>query len=112
MKHSDNSSQHTSADFPFSEEETGALGAFRQGLEHEVEGLVKLELTAEQMLGDEVNLAKAYIHDDAGHVWSDIKEGWHFWESATGEWLLTAADPTRVDWQLHRWWGDDEVHLH
>lgn len=112
MKHPNNPYHPAPVDFPFSEEETGAIGTFKQGLEHEVEDLVKLELTAEQMLGTEVDLAKAYLRDDASHVWVDLKEGWHFWESATGEWLLTAADPTRLDWQLHHWWGDNEVHLH
>lgn len=112
MKHPDNSERPVLTDFPISEEETGALGAFKQGLEREVDGLVRLELTAEQMLGEEVDLAKAYIREDANHVWVDLTAGWRFWESAAGEWLLTAADPTRLDWELHRWWGDDEVHLH
>ena len=112
MKDFNNPYHPAQEDFPFSPEETGALYTLKQGFGHEVEDLVKLELTAEQMLGAEVDLAKAYLRDDAGNVWVDLKEGWQFWESAAGEWLLTAADPTRVDWQLHHWWGDDEVHLH
>lgn len=112
MKQTNNPNRENPTDFPFSPEETGALGTFKQGLEQEVEDLVKLELTAEQMLGEEVDLAKAYISDDANHVWADLKTGLHQWELATGEWLLSAADPTRVEWHLNRWWGDDEVHLH
>jgi hypothetical protein len=95
-------------DLPFSPEETGALGAFRQ----EVDDLVKLELTAEQMLGEEVDLAKAYIHEDAHGIWADMKLGLYELELIAGDWLLRAADPTRLDWQLHHWWGDDEAHLH
>lgn len=111
MKHPDNPYHPASTDFPFSEEETGAVSTFKQGLDHEVNDLVKLELTAEQMVSDEVGLAKAYINDDASHIWVDLREGLHQWEQAAGEWLLTAADPTRVEWQLLHWWGDDEVHL-
>jgi hypothetical protein len=95
-------------DFPFSPEETGALGALR----YEVDDLVKLELAAEKMVVDEVDLAKAYINEDAQGVWLDLKGGLYQWELITSEWLLSAADPTRVDWQLHHWWGDDETHLH
>lgn len=91
-------------DLPFSPEETGALGA----LKHEVGDLVKLELTAEQMVGEEVDLAKAYIREDAQGIWSDMKLGIAELELITGDWLLRAADPTRVDWQLHHWWEDEE----
>lgn len=106
---SSNNPYHVSQlDLPFSPEETGALGALKQ----EVDDLVKLELTAEQMLGAEVDLAKAYIREDAHSLWADMKLGLYELELITGDWLLRAADPTRVDWQLHHWWGDDEAHLH
>ncbi|WP_062064496.1 hypothetical protein [Cellvibrio sp. OA-2007] len=85
-----------------------AFGTLKEGLEHEVDDLVKLELTAEQMLGEEVDLAKAYINDDIHGVWAEISGGLSQWELITGKWLLSAADPTRVDWQLHHWWGDEE----
>ncbi|MGV8835426.1 hypothetical protein [Cellvibrio sp.] len=91
-------------DLPFNPEETGALGT----LKHEVGDLVKLELTAEQMVGEEVDLAKAYIREDAQGIWSDMKLGLAELELITGDWLLRAADPTRVDWQLHHWWEDEE----
>ena len=89
---------------PLNPAQTGAIGA----LKHELDDLVKLELTAERMLGEEVDLAKAYIADDVQGVWADISGGLSQWELITGEWLLSAADPTRVDWQLHHWWGDEE----
>lgn len=95
-------------DLPFSVDEAGALSALKQ----EVNDLVKLELTAEQMLGEEVDLAKAYLHEDAHGFWTDLKLGFYEWELIAGDWLLRAADPSRVDWQLHHWWGDDETHLH
>jgi hypothetical protein len=82
----------------------GAIGA----LKHEVDDLVKLELTAEQMLGEEVDLAKAYIHEDAQGFWGDMKLGLTELEVMTGDWLLQAADPTRVDWRLNHWWEDEE----
>ena len=107
MKQPTNPYHSTPLDFPLSAEETGALASLKDGLEQEVEDLVKLELTAEQMLGEEVDLAKAYIQDDAQHVWADLKQGLHQWELATGEWLLGAADPTRVDWELNHWWDKD-----
>ncbi len=91
-------------DLPFSSGETGALGA----LKHEVDDLVKLELTAEQMVSEEVDLAKAYIREDAQGIWSDMKLGLAELELITGDWLLRAADPTRVEWQLNHWWGDEE----
>ncbi len=103
-KSADNPYHVIQPDLPFSPEETGALGA----LKHEVGDLVKLELTAEQMVGEEVDLAKAYIREDAQGIWSDMKLGIAELELITGDWLLRAADPTRVDWQLHHWWEDEE----
>lgn len=112
MKPTNNPYHSKQLDFPFSPEETGALGTLKEGLEYELDDLVKLELTAEQMLGDEVQLVRAYVKEDAHGFWEDIKTGLVEFEVATGDWLLSAADPTRVNWQLNHWWGDDEVHLH
>ena len=103
-----NSFHATKADSSLMDDSAAAFGSFKQGVEHEVDDLVKLELTAERMLGEEVDLAKAYIADDVHGVWADISGGLSQWELITGEWLLSAADPTRVDWQLHHWWGDEE----
>ncbi|WP_323813068.1 hypothetical protein [Cellvibrio sp. NN19] len=83
------------------------LGAIK----HEVDDLVRLELTAEQMLGEEVDLAKAYISEDTHGLWQDMKLGLTELELITGDWLLRAADPTRVDWHEHHWWGDEESQL-
>lgn len=94
-------------DVPSASDDTGALGALR----HEVDDLVRLELTAEQMLGEEVDLAKAYISEDTHGLWQDMKLGFTELELITGDWLLRAADPTRVDWHEHHWWGDEESQL-
>lgn len=91
-------------DLPFGLEENTALGA----LKHEVDDLVRLELTAEQMVAEEVDLAKAYIREDAQGIWSDMKLGFAELELITGDWLLRAADPARVEWQLNHWWEDEE----
>lgn len=96
---------------PLNPDETSALGTLRGGIEHEVEDLVKLELTAEQMVGDEVRLAREYVAEDTGHFWHDIKQGFIDWELATSQLLLSAADPTRVEWQESQWWGDEESQL-
>lgn len=96
------------SELPLSSEEPGALNSFKDGLNYEVDDLVKLELTAEQMLGEEVDLAKAYVREDAQGFWGDMKLGLTELEVMTGDWLLRAADPTRVDWQLHHWWEDEE----
>ena len=73
-----------------------------------IDDLVKLELTAEQMLGEEVDLAKAYVREDAQGFWGDMKLGLTELEVMTGDWLLQAADPTRVEWTLNHWWEDEE----
>ena len=89
-------------------EEEGVLGSLKEGFNCEVDDLVKLELTAEQMLGDEVDLAKAYVREDTQGVWNDMKLGLSEFEMIAAEWLLSAADPTRVEWQAHHWWEDEE----
>ena len=49
-----------------------------------IDDLVKLELTAEQMLGEEVDLAKAYVREDAQGFWGDMKLGLTELEVMTG----------------------------
>lgn len=92
--------------------DSGALGDFKSGFTHEVDDLVKLELAAEQMMGDEVLLAREYVKDDTGHFWHDLKEGFINWELTAGQMLLSVADPTRVEWQEHHWWGDEDNQFH
>ena len=74
--------------------------------------MVKLELTAEEMLRREAELVQAYLQEDTSHFWQDFKEGLVHWELSASELLLSAADPTRVEWQRTHWWGDDEAQFH
>ena len=97
---------------PYSADESDSLSDLKAGWSHEIGDLVNLELAAEQMLSDEAQLAGEYVKDDVSHFWRDVKESFIYWELATGQLLLTAADPTRVDWQEHHWWGDDESQFH
>lgn len=108
MKSTTNPYHASQLDLPCKTGAPDALGGLTQGFSHEVDDLVKLELTAEQMVGEEVDLAKAYIREDAQGIWSDMKLGLAELELITGDWLLRAADPTRVEWQLNHWWEDEE----
>jgi len=69
-----------------------------------------LELTAEQMLSDEMTVVTTYIADDANHMWEVIKETLLPYELAAGQVLLQAADPTQVEWLQNHWWdGQDST---
>ena len=83
------------------------VSALQEGLAHELDDMVKLELTAEQMLQEEAHLVLDYVASDARHFWSDIKTGLLDWEAAAGEVLLSAADPTSLEWQLGQWWSSE-----
>ena len=106
-KPADNPFHSARIDVPPVAGDSGTMNAIK----HEVDDLVLLELTAEQMLGEEVDLAKAYISEDTHGLWQDMKLGLTEFEVMTGDWLLQAADPTRVDWHEHHWWGDEESQL-
>lgn len=107
-----NNPYHTQQmDLPLKAADSDTLGTLRGGVEHEVGDLVRLELTAEQMVGDEVRLAREYVVEDSGHFWRDLKQEFVDWELATSQLLLSAADPTRVEWQESQWWGDEESQL-
>ena len=80
--------------------------ALRNGLYHQVQDWVALELTAEQMLSDEVNVVTTYVADDAHHMWEAIKDTLFPYELAAGQLLLRAADPTQVEWLQSHWWED------
>jgi hypothetical protein len=86
--------------------------AFTQGLYHQVEDWVALELTAEQMLGDEVTLVRTYVSGDAHQFWDAIKESLLPYELAAGQMLLRAADPTQVEWLNSHWWEHQDSSVH
>ncbi len=94
-------------------ENTSTLLALTEGLSHEVEDFVKLELTAEQMLRDEALLVRDYLTNDAKNFWQDLKGELLYLELITGALLLRAADPTRLEWQLGGWWASrNDAMLH
>jgi hypothetical protein len=94
--------------YRFELEDDSAASALTQGLYHQVEDWVALELTAEQMLSNEVNVVRTYVADDANHMWEAIKESLLPYELAAGQLLLRAADPTQVEWSQHHWWNGQE----
>jgi hypothetical protein len=85
-------------------EDDRAASALTQGLYHQVEDWVALELTAEQMLQQEAMVVGNFVASDAKLFWRDLKGELMFWERAAGEFMLCAADPTQLEWQLGGWW--------
>jgi hypothetical protein len=96
--------QHKPQGYLFELEDDSPASALGQGLYHHVEEWVALELTAEQMLADEFNLVTTYVADDAKGFWGAIKDRLLPYELAAGEFLISAADPTQVDWSQNLWW--------
>jgi hypothetical protein len=92
------------------------LELLRDGASQELEGLIKLELAAEEMINEERALLGAYLAEDTSKVrgfWHELKGDMQTLELEVGQWLLSAADPTRVEWQLSHWWdGEDPGKLH
>ncbi len=79
------------------------LLALTEGLDQEVGDLVKLELTAEDMLREEAMLVRDYVTNDVANFWNDLKYEILYWELMLGSFLLRAADPTRAEWQRRHW---------
>lgn len=97
----------TRSDIPSVDDSYNTLETLRLGVAHEVEDLVKLELTAEQMIASEASLLKAYIAEDAHQAksfWRELQDEFMLLELSAGEWLLSAADPSSVEWQRAQWW--------
>ncbi|MES2825237.1 MAG: hypothetical protein V4732_16665 [Pseudomonadota bacterium] len=89
------------------EEDTSTLSALTEGLHQEVEDLVKLELTAEEMLREEAVLVRDYVTNDVRNFWRDLKCEILYWELLLAAFMLRAADPVQVEWQRGHWWGDE-----
>lgn len=85
-------------------EDDDPASALTQGLYSKVEDWVALELTAEQMLSNEVNIVSTYVAGDARQMWEAIKDSLLPYELAAGNILLRAADPTQVEWSRGHWW--------
>ncbi len=89
-------------------EEDSSVSALSQGVYHQVEDWVALELTAEQMLSNEVGTLTTYVAGDAKQMWEAIKDSLLPYELAAGQFLLRAADPTQVEWFQGQWWNEQE----
>jgi len=96
-------------DYQLELDNNDSASALSQGLYHQVEDWIALELTAEQMLGDEVNKVSTYVANDAKQMWSAIKDSLLPYELAAGQFLLKAADPTQVEWLQNHWWNAEEA---
>lgn len=83
-----------------------------QGWYSQFEDWVALELTAEQMLKNEVNVVTTYAAGDAHNMWEAIKDSLLPYELAAGQFLLKAADPTQVEWLHGHWWDNEDTALH
>ena len=58
------------------------------------------------------SLFKSSIYDEdsikvepAPVVWQELADGDLEWDEAAAQLLLSVADPSRVNWQAHLWWG-------
>lgn len=89
-------------------EDDSSVSALSQGVYHQVEDWVALELTAEQMLSNEVGTLSTYVVGDAKQMWEAIKDSFLPYELAAGQFLLRAADPTQVEWLQGHWWSAQE----
>lgn len=112
MKNLSTSYQAKPQDYLLSIEDDSSTSALSQGLYHQVEDWVALELTAEQMLVNEVSTVTTYVADDAKQMWGAIKDVLLPIELAAGQFLMSAADPTQIEWLQHRWWDDQDAALH
>ena len=106
MKQIDNSSSGAEPSSSASHGDSSSIATLEEGLAYEVDDIVKLELTAEQMLQDEATLMMTYVADDAKHFLDDMKNGLEELEVAAGDLLLSVADPTSVEWEKNQWWAN------
>lgn len=93
-------------------EDDSSVSALSQGVYRQVEDWVALELTAEQMLSNEVGTLSAYVAGDAKQMWEAIKDSLLPYELVAGHFLLRAADPTQVEWLQRHWWGGHGKNTH
>jgi hypothetical protein len=84
-----------------STEHPTAVDVLVDGTQHEIETLVELELAIEAMGEEKATLLKSYLEEDVAKAEAflrDLHEGIQLLESLAGQWMLAAADPTRIDW--------------
>jgi len=79
------------------------LAAIPAAVQHKLEEWLALELTAERMAQDELTLVARYVANDLRGFVRDIKGGLRAWELAACDYMLLAADPTRIEWAQYPW---------
>ena len=82
-------------------ESHSTLHNLRDGAQRDVEALVEFELGVEGLAEDKAALLGSYIREDihsAGNALSELKNELEFMENRAGQWLLSAADQTAIDW--------------
>ncbi len=76
-------------------------GDLRQGSQRELEQIVRAELEIERLSEEEASLLGAYLKEDARAVsgfWHELKDEVELLENRTADWVLGAADQTRLEW--------------
>lgn len=112
MKNLSTSYHAKPADYLLEPADDNAGSTLSRGIYHQVDDWVALELTAEQMLSNEVSTVTSYVAGDTREFWEAIKDSLLPFEVAAGQLLLEAADPTQVEWSQNHWWEpvDDQLH--
>lgn len=95
-------------------EDDSALATLPNAVQHEIEDWLALELTAENMAKDELLLVGTYITstpiaNETRSFLQDIKGGLLAWELSACDYILSAADPTQVEWHQAHWWDSSNV---
>lgn len=90
-------------------ENDSAAATIPNAMQNQVEDWVALELTAEEMAKDEVMLISNYVAEDAKGFWGGLKGSIVELELEVCDLLLSAADPTRVEWHKDQWWNDNSA---
>jgi hypothetical protein len=95
-------------------EDDSVAATLPNAVQNKVEDWLALELTAEDMAKDELFLVGTYIAstpiaNDTRSFLQDIKGGLLAWELNACDFILSAADPTQLEWQRAHWWDSNNV---
>ncbi len=97
------------------EDDQNPLENLRDSFLEEVEDLVDLELGVEEFARRKTDLLKEYLKDDvhgAHEFWEGLKGEAHMLEEFATDWLLSAADPARLDWaKLNQYLNSDQPRI-
>lgn len=91
------------------------LERLRDSFHEEVDKLRELELDVEEFAHRKTDLLKEYLKDDvhgAQDFWRELKGEGHMLEKFVADWLLSAADPSRLDWaKLNQYLNPDQPRI-